>query len=796
MIYCRLKFAITSLFIVFTYGFNTINAQAVFSKGIPPSFDTKQSIDIPTAIMPKLDYNKLVQEDKADEIKNIPLRFGYVHKVDYTLENSGEWTILADGGRIWRLKIYAPSAQTINLNYKQYDLPPGGELYIYSDSKKDVLGPFTYQNEKDNGQFATGFTKGEYCTVEYYEPYLKKGKSQIHISGVVHGYRSIRSEVDGILKSFQDSGGCNNDVNCTIGNGWEDQIKSVGLIMTSNNSRFCTGALINNTGDDCHSYFLSANHCFASDNVGDILNDIFMFNYHSPTPACPGTPTLDGPTNQTVQGATVIAKATNSDFCLLELTNNPIDFYDVYYSGWDRSNVASVGASAIHHPSGDVKKISFENATLVSSSYGNSGANTHWQVPDWDQGTTEPGSSGSPLFDLTNQRIIGQLHGGGAACNGSGNNGSPDYYGKISHSWDQNSSVNTEQLDSWLDPINAGVLVMNGNDCAVPVLPVADMVPTLGSTFVFCNADNISFEDVSTGAPTSWSWTFSGAGVSPTSSTLQNPVVSVGTTGILTAVLIATNADGSDMMTYSYPIVVNNCTQNTYCTSPAIPITDNNAVGISSSIILPASNILTDLKIEIDIPHTWVGDLIVKIEHGGITANLLDRPGYPAANNGCNFDNILAIFDDDSSAAAETMCNTSGSAISGLVIPNDLLSVYNGIDPSGVWTLTISDNAAADTGTLDEWCLIVTTEINNSGSPCFSNLTHVNGLMQSETSVADYESSGYIRTTLPTVLDSNAKVDYDATLYIELNAGFEVKLGAEFEAFIDGCNNGSGGINN
>ena len=794
MIYCRFKFAIKLIVVVSVFGSTTMNAQAVFTKGKPPSFKIKQTIKIQEAILPKLDYGKIIEEDRDDELNNEPFRFGHIHEVNYSLGNSGEWTTLADGNRIWRLKIYAPSAQTINLNYKKYDIPPGGQLYIYSDSKKDVLGPFTYQNEKENGEFATGFTEGEYCTVEYFEPHDKEGESYIQISGVVHGYRSIRSEVSEMLKVFQDSGACNNDVNCTIGNGWEDQIKSVGLIMTSNNSRFCTGALINNTGDDCRSYFLSANHCFANDNVGDVLNDIFMFNYNSSTPACPGTPTTDGPTNQTVQGATVVAKSVVSDFCLLELTNNPLDFYDVYYSGWDRRDIASAGASGIHHPRGDVKKISFENANLVSGSFGGGGTNTHWQVPDWDEGTTEPGSSGSPLFDMTDQRIIGQLHGGGAACNGTGNNGSPDYYGKISHSWDQNSTVITQQLESWLDPINTGVLVMDGNDCSVPLMPVAAINLTTGSTFTFCGSDNISFEDVSSGTPTSWSWSFSGAGVSPTSSSLENPTVSVSLSGTLTATLTVTNAQGSDMVTNSYPVTINNCVQNTYCVSPAVAIPDNNSAGLSSTITVPATTNLLDVDIDINVPHTWVGDLVITVEHGGVTATILDRPGSPASSNGCNQDDIIAVFDDEGTAIAETMCNATGSAISGIVIPNDPLSVFDGMNPTGLWTLTIFDNVVADIGTLDSWCIITTSEVNSEPCP-YNQLTHMNGLQEVETGVVDYESADWINTTLPTVIESTAKVNYVATQYIELNGEFEIKAGAEFEAFIDGCNNGSGGNN-
>lgn len=776
------------------FGFGaSLKAQVVFTKGAPPSFDQKRMKAVPVEVMPLLDYQKIVEEDIKEQSENKPYRFGMLHKVNFTLENAGVWTNLPNGDRIWRLQINAPDAQTINLNYKKFDLPKGGRLFIYSESRKEVIGPFTDLNEKSNGEFATGFIKGESCLIEYFEPADEIGEGVVEVGGVVHGYRSIRNEVNEMFKAFQSSGQCNYDVDCSIGNSWGDQIKSVGLIMTSNNSRFCTGALINNTGDDCHSYFLSANHCFANDAVGDVLNDIFLFNYDSSSPACPGIPTTDGPTNETVQGATVIAKAVDSDFCLLELTINPLDTYDVYYSGWDRTDVAAVGAGGIHHPSGDVKKISLENATLVSGSFNASTTNTHWEVPDWDNGTTEPGSSGSPLFDMANKRIIGQLHGGGAACSGTSNNGQPDQYGKVFHSWDQNGTANSEQLAPWLDPSSTGAMTMDGNDCSTPIVPTALFDPADGDTFIFCGADDIDLLDNSLGIPTSWSWTFSGAGVSPTSSTSQNPVVNVSTTGTLSATLTVTNSVGTDMITQTYPITINSCVTNTVCDSPAVAIPDDDTAGVSSTLTVPTTMNTTDVDIEIDISHTYVGDLIITIEHNGVSAVILDQPGAPASNFGCNQDDIDCVFDDEGAVPAEDECNT-GTAISGNVIPFSTLTVFDGIDPSGVWTITVSDNEDQDTGTLNSWCVTTTTTTATS-VPCYTNLTHANGLLQVETGISDYESSDLISTTLNTLIESTAKVDYDATDFVELNAPFEVEVGAEFEAFIDGCNNGAGGTN-
>ena len=77
-----------------------------------------------------------------------------------------------------------------------------------------------------------------------------------------------------------------------------------------------------------------------------------------------------------------------------------------------------------------------------------------WTIDNWEDGVTEPGSSGSPLFDQ-NHRIVGQLYGGLAACSGNVNNGLYDNYGRFDVSWDLG-------LSEYLDPSNSGTLVLDG----------------------------------------------------------------------------------------------------------------------------------------------------------------------------------------------------------------------------------------------------------------------------------------------------------------------------------------------
>jgi hypothetical protein len=138
----------------------------------------------------------------------------------------------------------------------------------------------------------------------------------------------------------------------------------------------------------------------------------------------------------------------------------PLD-YNPFFAGWDNSGTIPTTTVSIHHPSGDIKKIAFDdNPATISQAMGSTEANSTWTV-QWDRNTTtEGGSSGSPLFDQS-RRIIGQLWGGGASCQ---NLTAPDYYGRVSSSWEPVGSNSTNQLKHWLDPLNSGAAFIDGFD--------------------------------------------------------------------------------------------------------------------------------------------------------------------------------------------------------------------------------------------------------------------------------------------------------------------------------------------
>lgn len=438
---------------------------AIFTAFIGASFAQTSNVGNPLTVNGKIQKTKSFYAAPAIDIDSElaaqatsgekMMRFGKEFTVDLNVVELASKTVLPSGDVVYQYGIECPNAVSVNLVFDNFYLPAGAKLFITDANSNEFIGAYTSFNNNQNKMLGTEILYTSKVIVELVEPKSALGTSQLVIGTIVSGFRNL----DVMMKALNDAGNCHYDANCPQGAAWVNQKNSVAMMV--NGGGFCTGALVNNTSGTIIPYFLSANHC--GTNPGGW---VFRFRWESPsgqTVCGTGANSVNGPETMNVNGGILRASWSGSDVTLTELNTAPDPAWGIYYSGWDNSGAAVSSAVGIHHPSGDIKKISFENSALTSGSWSGTPANSHWHVPGWDLGVTEPGSSGSPLFDQ-NHRVIGQLHGGASACGGSDLS---DEYGKFSVSWTGNNT-NSTRLSNWLDPSNTGATAIDGVDPAGP----------------------------------------------------------------------------------------------------------------------------------------------------------------------------------------------------------------------------------------------------------------------------------------------------------------------------------------
>lgn len=775
------KFSIIILF--FLIGFPTLLSSQISTNERPVSesviLGTFAKAKIPTEVMPSINLAKLQIEDEQDEINGLPPRFGKDFAVNYNLNNSGLWETLPNGDRLWRLAIQAPGAKSINFLYNDFWLPVGAKLFIYNKNKSHIIGAFTSINNKVDRKMGTGLVYGDEVIIEYYEPQSVKASGALEIGKVVHGYRHINIP-DDVKKAFGDSGSCNVNTVCSQGDNWRDEIKGVALILVNGN-RNCTGSLITNVEKDCIPYFLTANHCLGNLDAGANASTwTFMWRYESPD--C-GHNVSDGPTNMTTAGATIVSNSGNpgqifeSDFALLRLTESPVDAnYDIYFNGFDASTTAATGSTGIHHPSGDLKKISMYGATLFSANSNIGGTppgagTTHWRIDDWDSGTTEPGSSGSPLFSNATKRIIGDLSGGTASCSSA----TYDAYGQVAYSWDANATT-TRQLKNWLDPNNTGTNFADGHYpsiCTFATITTPDpqsvcqgtnAVYSVSVTDHFTSAVTLSI----TGIPTGANVNFSINPVAPggtTNLTISN--TNAVTPGAYTIQIAAT--DGTNSSTENIVLNIVSAT-----TTPTLISPTNGATNVTTSTNFSWSTVANATTYEVEgSTDAAFGTVVFSGTVSGTTAsvsNLISNTQYfwrVRATNICGNSPWSTVFDfttanctdEISEGGFENGPNSAWteSSSTNLVIVNNTSSIYN----SGSWSawlrgnnnnaeisqsVTISPNATS--ATLSYFYGIISNE--GAGDCTFDiGYLDLNGTTVTTFPLcADTNTPGFVRTTV------------------------------------------------
>lgn len=515
---------LVSLIVFFLSAFS-VSAQISYG-GRPHFKDLVGEMKFETLVMPDINTLNVKYERAYEEESRLKhAKFAYEFKLAKTPDNSGIWTVLNTGQRIWNLAIASPGAFSLNLVFEKFRLPTGGKLFVYSYDSDRVLGAYTEKNNKASGRFAIEPLAGDKLIIEYAEPLNPEFEAEIELGRVYHDYKNIFKELNsksGNTKSI--SGDCNVNINCPEGFEW--QVEKRAVCHITYRGWIASGALINNSKKDGRPYILTAHHVISKEADAELA--IFYFNYEAES--CEGT---TGSKSQSISGSSLRATTDGLDFTLLEMSSIPPSIYQPYYAGWDRSGDVPSKTVCIHHPSGDVKKISKDDDPPATGTYTDADytfdANTHWHIVDWELGTTEGGSSGSPLFD-TQHRIIGDLTGGDANCDNSVN----DYYAKFSSSWDT-YPAKENQLKYWLDPDNTGVLALDGYNPSIKT----------DKNIVCMYADVEVYFDFG-GDYDTYLWDF-GPDASPSTATTKGPhIVSYSQSGLKLISLVYTKGDQTE----------------------------------------------------------------------------------------------------------------------------------------------------------------------------------------------------------------------------------------------------------
>jgi len=151
----------------------------------------------------------------------------------------------------------------------------------------------------------------------------------------------------------------------------------------------------------------------------------------------------------------------------------------------------------------------------------------------------------------------------------------------------------------------------------------------------------------------------------------------------------------------NYSLPFNFTTANEICstynaTDMPKEIPDNNSDGAESIISITDNKLITNVKVIVNIAHTYAGDLTLELASPKGISILLSAGNGGSSNNYTN-----TIFDDLGSISI-----ADGIApFTGTFRPQIPLSYLNNTDSQGHWTLKVVDSGDADTGSIDSWSL-------------------------------------------------------------------------------------------
>ena len=334
------------------------------------------------------------------------------------------WRTDAGGSRYARIDIASLGAKAIRAALK-LDGVPAGLYFGFSGSGVDAAS-----FEASGAAIAAGAVDGPFWSpvvdgdvlhiVLRAEPASDIAKAQLVIPRVSHllvdaaGQNPFAGKAQ---KAVGSSGACNIDVACVVPAtaAFTDMTRAVVRISFTQDNGFsylCTATLLNDSVTSFTPYAFAANHCINSARAARTINSYWFYN----ATAC-GSQTPQ-PFVQLAGGAALLGRSQDRDWALVRL--NDVVPATAYFAAWRAEALAANDSvSTIHHPRGDLKK--WARGTSMGETFiDDLDAIGFFNSVVWQQGTTESGSSGSPLLTFSTTggyyEVRGGLFAGEASC--------------------------------------------------------------------------------------------------------------------------------------------------------------------------------------------------------------------------------------------------------------------------------------------------------------------------------------------------------------------------------------------
>ena len=378
------------------------------------------------------------------------------------MQSLWQWKSTAVGGKVAAISFNAEGAYGLRLGVLVKQLPGSATVRVYTQSAPDKVFQISGQailqlierNQAAGDQSDAARTwwtpdtgEGEATLEVELPPGVAASALDIAVPQLSHIFENLslptaqeyQEQVE--AAKINESDPCNLDANCYSDNAQERNAVARMLFTKNGGSYLCTGTLMNDAQNSFKPYFLTANHCISTQTVASSLETRWFYR----SPSC-NSGTLQSSSVRKTGGAQLLYASGNTDTAFMLLNDTPPG--GTLFAGWSANTVAA-GTSVVglHHPSGDLLKISFGAVNsqancqpTTGSGFQCSGTSGNYYRVTWNQGTTEGGSSGSALF--LGGYVVGTLYGGSATCTNRANS---DYYGRFDVAYNA-------AIKSWLNP--------------------------------------------------------------------------------------------------------------------------------------------------------------------------------------------------------------------------------------------------------------------------------------------------------------------------------------------------------